>query len=167
MKARYFNGYVMPKVNHTWAAKVLNMQVSGRGPDLSDDKKVVEIKTGLKPGSWTSSGNQQAYGENGKPAFMFLVIYELDREVSSIKTENAVLLESMVVHRHGYVVPWNWFLQFPISKRKHYDYTYPKIKLRPKMMATYEVEKGLVHLAEEVPEELFRINGRRIEVQPS
>lgn len=171
MKARDINSYAMPYVNNLWVANVLNMQLNPRkGPDIIDEDKIVEAKFNLiyqdKPNyiSWRVLEHQLAYN-NGKQAFWALGIYQLDRPVKKIKTKNPILLEAMVTERELYLVDWNWMLQFPCyhqtgktEKSQWSNYLrFPKHDKLPRVTATYQVPKGLVHLTEGVPIGRFQI----------
>jgi len=169
MDHRRFNGKVMPDVNHTWAARVLGMEINTNtngGPDLVDNSKGVELKfrlVGKKCGaesyplSWNVEEHQIEYNE-GTDAFWGLGTYELNKPVSEIKTKIPSILERMVLERVLWIVRWDWVLQFPPSetsgKTKHssweYTWRYPKLKDIPDISRTYGVEKGIIHLTEGV-----------------
>jgi len=170
MKARKFNS-VMPKINYAWAARVLGMTLNpNEGPDLLDDNKVVELKftlvdpKGRYSQAWTVLEYQMEYG-NGNSAFWGLGQYWLKYPVSSINTKNPDELEKIVTKRELHLVEWNWMQQFP----PHYTegstrisvwqntLRYPKLKLVPKTIRSFEVEKGLVHLTEGINLENFPI----------
>jgi len=44
---------------------------------------------------------------------------------------------------------------------------FPKYRFLPRVIESYEVEKGIVHLTEGVDSKLFTVNGKKIEVEPS
>ena len=166
MKARKFNS-IMPRLNEIWAGQVLGMDVNPqKGPDLIDGSKIVEIKfflTGREcgaeeyPKDWTVLEYQMGY--NGKiPAFWGLGMYEMNKPVSEIRSEDLEELEAMALKRVLWVVPWSWMKQFPPYKTKgeteisSWDNTlrYPKLKFIPRTTKTYRVRKGVVHLTKGV-----------------
>lgn len=175
MKCRKFNNF-MPRVNEQWAARVLAMERNlGKGPDLIDDGKFVEIKFCLinpkakgqnYPRIWTVLEYQTEYTEIfAGQGFWGLGLYELDRPVKQVRTADETELEKMVVSRELWLVDWNWIYQFE-PHRTHgktfmskWDNTlrYPKMKMLPKIKASYEVEKGIVHLTKGVPKYMFKI----------
>jgi hypothetical protein len=173
MKARIFNGSLMPCINESWAARVLGMQkTSNGGIDLVNDKKGVEIKfhlVGEKSGAqlysriWTILDYQMAYGTAQLPAFWGLGHYELDRPVSKIKTKSPGDLERFVLSRELWIVNWSWMEQFPPhetrgkTKKSSWNNVlrYAKFRCLPKNTRNYEVHGGLVHLTEGVNPELF------------
>lgn len=161
----------MPFVNHQWAAKVLGMNLNQNpGPDLIDNKKIVEIKftlvdsKGIYPLAWTVLEYQLDYADS-KTGYWGLGKYWLDRPISKVKIKNQEDLEKMVIRRELYIVVWDWINQFKpsptsgetkISKWNNI-LRYPKLKDVPKTARNYEVEKGLVHLTEGVSEKNFSI----------
>ncbi|MFA5855767.1 MAG: hypothetical protein WC867_00275 [Candidatus Pacearchaeota archaeon] len=171
MKARKFNSGLMPKLNHEWAARVLNMEVNpSKGPDLISDEKFIELKFCLTdankkyPKSWTVSDKQLEYDEFiiGQ-GFWGLGLYELDRPVKEIKTISPNRLESMVLKRELYIVNWSWMTQFsphevsgktPISEWEDV-FRYPKFNNLPTISKYYKVEKGFIYLTENIPDYLF------------
>src|SRR3990167_5869052 len=98
MKHRTFNS-VMTYVHSRWAAEVLGMtKNSGRGADLIDDEKQVELKFKLtnedySHKSWRVLEYQMNYGNNGKPTFWGLGFYTLDKPIRNIGTRHSRLLE--------------------------------------------------------------------------
>ncbi|MBX4196308.1 hypothetical protein KW805_01845 [Candidatus Pacearchaeota archaeon] len=168
MKPRRFNSY-MCTPNHAWAARVLNMEPNrGKGPDIIDTCKKVEIKFSLKEEnpshiySWTVSDHQLAY--NGKtPCYWGLGMYELECPIRNIRTTDPEKLEELVVSRDLYIVRWDWMNQFPSSpSRGSTDKTvwnnmlrYPSSKHLPVTIKEIEVDKGKVYLTHGVNEELF------------
>jgi hypothetical protein len=158
MDSRYFNGFVMPPVNHSWAARVLNMQINPNdGPDLTDGNKFVEAKFGVNPENWTILEEQVEYGNNGKPCFLLLAIYKLSGKISEIETTDQTALEKMVLERDGFLVPWNYILSLTCHPGKCNTYRYPRRK-DLKIESTYKVEKGQIHLTSGIPEGVFNIN---------
>ena len=93
----------------------------------------------------------------------FLGLYEMNRPVSEVRLENPRILETMVLRRVLWVVPWEWMKQFPASdtkgktKNSSWENTlrYPKLRNLPKITETYRVKKGLVHLTQGVDPEYF------------
>lgn len=171
MKARKFNS-IMPRVNEVWAAKVLNMELNGTfGPDLVDDKKIVEVKFFLVDleekysKAWTVLEHQMNYGSN-KQAFWALGSYRLSSPVSSIRTGSIDSLENLVQERELYIVSWNWMNQYiPSNTRGRTErsawentFRYPKLRDVPPVRKTFSVEKGKVHLTDDAQETLFNIN---------
>ena len=162
----------MPYVNELWAARVLNMQVNqSHGPDLTDDMKNCEVKfsfldkLGKYPVSWTVLEYQMDYN-NEKPCFWGLGTYKLKASVRKIKTENPEKLDELVMQRNLFIVTWDWMEQYPAhsvsgysrnSGHWHNIFRYPKFKDLPKTTRIYEVDRGLVHLTEGVPEKEFLI----------
>jgi hypothetical protein len=170
MKPRFFNS-IMPRVNHQWAAKVLDMRVNPhKGPDLIDENKFVEIKFRLFPNSknyvkWTILEYQMNYPINGKTPYWGLGTYQLKKPVSEIKTKNELELENLVISRQLYIVEWDWMNQFEsyhnqgqtkISSWNH-SLRNAKLKKLPEIIQTYNVEKGIVYLTEGVLEKDFQI----------
>lgn len=170
--ARYFNT-VMSIVNEKWAARVLTMNRNGKGPDLYDKSKVVEVKFTLLSKnyhrSWTVLEDQMSYN-NEHDAYWGLGTYALDIPFSQLTATNLGRLEKHVEQRDLYVVKWDWMSQFLPSKtsgktRKsewHITLRYPKMRLLPAVVAAYRVHKGRVHITKGVPEEKFIIEGKKI-----
>lgn len=176
MKCRRFNGY-MPRVNEIWSSEVLNVPLnSGRGPDLEDDEKVLEVKFTLenpsdgKPTSWTVQEHQMAYGSLGKPAFWALGFYRMDCSVASVRVAQLDRLNDFVSRRSLWIVPWDWMKQFPVSvSRGRTDYSewnnplrYPKTRCIPQVRSAYSVKGGVVYFTDGVDESLFDVRGRKI-----
>ena len=168
MKARAFNS-LMHFVNEEWAAQVLNMQVNSEpGPDLIDDKKIVEVKFTLinvprrYPLSWTVLEYQMDYPqEHEKKGFWGLGIYWMKKAVRELTKEGANepgFLESLVTKREVYLIDWSWMYQFPphhTSGRtdvSEWDniLRYPKFHRVPAIIQTHKVRKGIIHLTEGV-----------------
>lgn len=167
MKARSFNS-LMHFINEEWAAKVLGMKVLPEGPDLIDNKKIVEVKFSLiniekkYPLSWTVLEYQMAYPQEfGKMAFWGLGKYWMNESISDItrqEAEDSEFLERMVEKRELYIIKWDWMNQFKPShvngqtEISKWDHTlrYPKAKLIPKITQTHKVKKGLVLFTEGV-----------------
>ncbi len=178
MKTQEFNGGAMPVVNEKWAARVLGMNHNpGKGPDVMDDKKFLEVKFALikrkrndkiyPKKSWTTQEHQLEYAEIwAMPGFWLLGFYEIDRPVRKVRTYDQEELEKIVLEREAYVIKWSWMNQYPThrsvgkTKYSHWDniFRYPKFKDFPPIIRTLHVEKGLVHLTEGVPDYLFDIN---------
>ena len=173
----------MPAVNEIWAGQVLGMELNPKkGPDLIDGSKVMEVKFCLigekchaekYHRSWTVLEHQMEYND-GTNAFWGLGFYEMKRPVSEIRSENLEALETMVLKRVLWVVPWDWMRQFPPSYTNgESSYSsweiilrYPKLKDIPRTQKTYNVEKGLVHLTEGVNPEYFDFLKSRRKKQP-
>lgn len=169
MERRTFNSLMHPN-NENWTAQALNMKVNpAHGPDLIDNKKVVEVKFRLMhPGRythlcWTVLGYQKDYGKS-KEAYWALGTYTLDREISEIKDFTKTTdLEKMVQSREISLVPWEWMNQFQVyhqsgktklSKWDH-DIIFPKGKLLPKMQSSYGVFGGRVNISEGIDSNIF------------
>ena len=166
--ARKFNGGAMPKVHEKWASRILHTSLnSGNGPDLFDGDKFVEIKFTLVnpkfsgktngvhyPRAWTVLENQMEYNDIFLGVgFWGLGVYELDRAVESIRTDDKQALEKMVVHRELYVVPWKWMDMYPPNHAK--TYRYPKFNDLPQVISRRRVHKGYIHFTEGVDPDLF------------
>lgn len=180
MKARVFNSGPMPRMNHQWASEILNVPLNpGRGPDLIDDGKFVELKFSLMnpksyrekkpknyPKAWTVLEDQVEYDSYfiGQ-GFWGLGLYELDRPVKEIYSYHEEALEKLVLNRELYLVRWSWMDQFPASKTSgKTDYSewenvfrYPKLKDVPPVIETWTVKKGKVYFTEGVDPGLFRV----------
>jgi hypothetical protein len=179
--ARKFNASQMPRVNQAWAARVLNMDENpdyNNGPDLIDEDKFVEVKFTLSnprkknrkrnySKSWTVLEPQTKYQRaQKKKGFWGLGLYELDRNVDDIETDNLEELESMVLSRKLYIITWKWIYRFPLhhtsgrTEKSEWDryLRYPKQNRIPKTTLAYPVEKGLVCLTQGVPEGMFNIH---------
>ncbi|MDE1848786.1 MAG: hypothetical protein KGH55_02025 [Nanoarchaeota archaeon] len=167
MKARKFNGFVMPWVNEEWAAKVLGLiHNKHNGIDLIG-RCVMEVKFSLShyPAKWTVLEYQMDYQElyPGKNAYWGIGTYTLSVPVSKIKTKDPTELEKLVTKRELRVVPWGWMAQFPPHKtsgqtdKSEWENTlrYPRGRLIPRTTISYEVEKGIVHLTEDVDKNDF------------
>ena len=138
----------MIPMHSQWAARVLSMRVnqSKKGPDLLAEDKNVEIKNGLKPKNWTLFADQLEYGLNGKPCYLFLVLYENLMPIEKIrKTYNVLNLESLVIKRTGFMVNWDWVLDLPVPNNP--IYRYPRLNLPP-TIAKREVYKGQINFTE-------------------
>ncbi|MFH1501387.1 MAG: hypothetical protein ABIE22_05595 [archaeon] len=172
MKPRTFNS-VMPINHQLWASSVLGMQPNPhKGPDLTDEKKVVEVKFALiHPGQynhicWKAQGHQIDYSEQGRNAYWGLGVYTLDRPIKQIKTKDPKKLEAMVQSRYLWIVPWEWAKQFPLYHHSgqtelsqwDHDIFFPKGRKVPKPTHAYNVEKGAVFLTPRVNPEDFNIN---------
>ena len=169
MKCREFNN-VMPIVNHEWAAKVLGMRVNPqKGPDILDDRKVIELKFSLTNGprgryplSWTVLEYQMDYS-NGRIAYWGLGTYTLACNVSEIKTQKQEDLEKIVVARELFIVSWDWMHQYPshqtggrtrISEWQN-TFRYPKLKDLPGIIEVRDVSKGFIYFTEGVDRKDF------------
>jgi hypothetical protein len=150
--------------NQTWAAHALDMQVNPkRGPDLIDDKKVVEVKFTLfhpdryRHLSWRVLDYQMTYGEDNK-AYWALGLYNLNRPIANINTKNPEKLEEIVEDRTLYIVEWDWMKQFPpyhqkgktkISEWDHHI-RFPKRSKLPKVARRHKVDKGQIMITKGV-----------------
>lgn len=179
MECRKFNS-IMPIVNEIWASKVLNMELNlGKGPDLFDDKKFVEVKFSLinpkqgegnYPKSWTVQNHQPKYSKDPryieKEGFWGLGLYELDRSVRDIKTTDRQELEQMVLSRELTVIKWDWMKQFPVhrvngkTKRSEWEnyFRYPKASKIPEISHKYNLEKGIVYFTAGVNPGMFNLS---------
>ena len=172
MERRKFNS-LWHYNNEKWAANALGMTVNfSKGPDLTDDKKVVEVKFNLlKPGayshkSWRVLGYQKEYDQLGKKAYWALGTYSLDRPISEIRTSSQEKLEQMVGERKLWLVKWDWMNQFPpywesgktkLSEWGHY-LIFPKARLLPKVVKTHKVTGGEILFTEGVESKQFLNN---------
>ena len=146
------------------------------GPDIISKNKIMEVKFDLVSNSktyyssWTVFEYQMNYN-NGKTGYWGLGRYWLSEDINRIKTVNLANLERMVEKRELFVVPWDWMYQFPPHYTKgktdnsEWENTlrYPKLKYVPPTIASYEVEKGIVHLTEGVSKNAFFVN-RKIQL---
>lgn len=177
MEGRTFNAW-MPHVNHEWAAKVLNMNLGEdehRGPDLIDDKKIVEIKFRLLHPNrythvhWTTYEHQSFY-PNGKPGFWGVGTYRLKEPVEKIETLDPKELEKLVTIRELWIAPWNWMDQFSLYTQRarrncawyESDRRYAKHSQLPETTETWKVRKGTIHITRGVDSEKFKIEGKRL-----
>ncbi len=170
ISARFFNT-VMPYLHHCWTAQVLNMQINTqKGPDLIDDKKIVEIKFTLEkqgkyPLAWTVLEHQMKYTDT-IPGYWALGIYSMNTAVNRLHSASHSILEECVENRELYLVTWNWMLQFPPHKtsgkteRSEWKNTfrYPKYRCLPDITGSFDVEKGRVYITKGVPAKAFTIN---------
>jgi len=170
MNNRYFNT-IMPSVNEQWAARVLNMTWnSGNGPDLFDDKKIVEAKFLNQnyldsinyAGNWTTFDFQLDYSPE-KARYWALGTYTLSIPISRIWTRNRKRLEGYVTERELNIVDWTWMQQFPPHEVKgqtqrsqwHHIFRYAKRAKLPPIISAHQVEKGTVFLTHGVNPEDF------------
>jgi len=163
MEARKFNN-IMPRVNEIWAADVLGMELNTTGPDLINNDCIMEIKFNINhknyPQTWTVMDYQTKYPEKypERHSYWGLGNYTLSISVQEIKTKNREKLEALVSQRELWIVDWDWMNQFPPSETSgrtqlsewNNTLRYPKRHLLPKIIKTYEVCKGLIHLTENV-----------------
>lgn len=170
-KARKFNSGPVPRLNELWVARALGMQINpNSGPDLIDENKIVEVKFTLSHNSknyfkWSVLGYQINYYQLAQSSFWALGFYDLELPVQKIKTKDPEKLEKLIIQREVNIVSWDWIHQFKPKKcvgkteKSSWDYElisalYNKI---PKVIKTYKVEKGLVHITEGVPENTFSL----------
>jgi len=118
MNPRYFNS-IMPRVHEEWVANVLKMEWNrGNGPDLIDEKKIVEVKSCLFPNKknymkWNILEHQMNYPEiENKPGFWAAMNYSISKPVSQINVKNRFELEKLVLERTLHILPWAWARQF-------------------------------------------------------
>ncbi len=170
----------MKPINQEKAARMLKMQVNGRGADLVDEEKIVEVKYNLlhqnryTHRSWRVHEYQMEYGKK-KLAFWAFGFYRMDREVSEIKTTNLQSLGKMVMNRSLYIVPWSWMFQYKKYRQRGkgkagpWDNTlrFPKYRELPPTKESWQVEGGLVHITQDVPKDLFILTGKKLEIIPS
>jgi len=162
----------MASIHTEWGVNVLRMKSNGKGADLIDDMKIVELKFCIIPNkpkkyplAWTVHDYQMNYNENQFFAFWGLGTYKLDRAVSEIKTRDKEKLEDFVLERELWIVDWDWMNKYPTSTRSGetelsewtHTYRYPKHKDLPNIFKTYKVKKGKVHLTKGVPKEVFNL----------
>jgi hypothetical protein len=160
--------------NERWAARALNMQVNNeKGPDLLDENKVVEVKFKVVYQnkymhiSWRALEYQMKYGEDNL-AYWALGTYKMSRQIKDIKTTDMRDAEIFVLERKLFLVSWDWIYQFPAYRQKgkteksEWDNTirFPKARLLPRTLETYQVSGGYVHLTEGVDRDNFRVNGQ-------
>ena len=120
MNTRYFNGAVMPPINHYWAAQALQMQENPKkGPDLIDKEKTVELKFKVlyerkyTHKCWRTLEHQLNYPTQEKPAVWGLGFYTLSKLARLIPIRNIRFLEKLVTFRELYLIEWQWIMQFP------------------------------------------------------
>lgn len=172
-------------VGEIWAAKVLGMKNNPHpGIDLIDERKGVEIGVTIKnPGeyknrSWRKLERDVRFGENGKPSFWGFALYSLPVKISELRERTTQLeLERKVTRWSLFILSWGWIYQFQSyhhkgeTRNSKWDHwlRFPKFKYMPPVKVSYQVEKGVVHLTEGVPIELFdgQIKGERIPIFPS
>lgn len=174
MNNRHFNS-MMHFFNERWAAQALGMQVnSHKGPDLIDDKKIIELKFKVVyPDeymhiSWRVLEYQMDYDKNqGKrEAYWGLGTYLLAKPISEIRLRDMRAIEALVIGRNITIAPWQWMEQFQPyhqkgrTSRSNWDNTirFPKGRLLPNVIETYLVEGGEINLSEGVDSSAFRIN---------
>ena len=176
MKARTYNS-IAPIIHEKWVANVLGMKKNpNKGPDLIDNKKFLEVKFCLikpkdnkkeYPTAWTILDHQLEYADIwAMPGFWLLGFYELDRAVKKVRTYDLQELEEMVLQREAYIIKWSWMNQYAPHRCRgktnfsQWDNTflYPKFKDIPKITKTMQMEKGLVHLTEGVPDYFFNFH---------
>jgi hypothetical protein len=160
--------------NERWAADVLNMRINPKkGPDLIDDKKVMEVKFKVVyPNeymhlSWRTLEYQMAYGKD-REAYWGLGTYTLSRHISEIRRRDIKNIELMVLDREIAIVPWYWIYQFKPYRQvgqtrlSKWDniIRFPKAKLLPRTIETYVVNGGRVNITEGVDPNSFCINGK-------
>ena len=151
-------------MNHQWAAEVLGMKINSRkGPDLISDNFNMELKFSLTGKeclaeryhiAWTVMEHQANYHSNGKEHFWGFGTYSLVKPVSKIRAKDN--LESCVLERELWIVPWNFIEGYKrhntrgISKTTgvswHNVLIYPKLKDIPKTLRTIQTKKGKVNL---------------------
>jgi len=159
----------MPAVNHIWAANVLNMEVNpGKGPDLIGVDRNIELKFCLVPPAknyihWTTFEYQIAYAEK-KSCLWGVGTYRLDRPIEEIKTSNPSKLEEYVTNRELFLVNWDWIYLFKPHELKgetnisSWEHTlrYPRFNALPKVVKTYSVLKGRVHITKGVRDSVIQ-----------
>ncbi|MDD5700159.1 MAG: hypothetical protein PHH00_03130 [Candidatus Nanoarchaeia archaeon] len=154
----------MPTLNEKWAAQVLGLEWQPAGIDLTGDRCIVEVKFSLpREIGWTVLEYQMAYPNQypDKRAYWGLGEYTLNKKVDEIKAGEE--LERLVIQRELWLVDWSWMNQFPpsetsgkteISEWQH-TLRYPKKKLVPETIKSYDVRKGKVHLTQGINPEDF------------
>ncbi len=178
MKERTFNS-LMPKINESWSAKILNMQVNpNRGPDLVDSIKAVEIKFKmLYPNGeyahkcWRVLGHQLKYNQEFPEIYWGLGFYRVNKNLKRIKTNE---LDEITDYRELYLVNWDWMNQFPIyhhngkTSFSEWDYymLFPKFKLIPKIISEENVPGGKIFFTEGVDPERFALNKKNTHQNP-
>jgi len=162
MLARKFNS-VMCFVNQNWASRVLGVPINPhKGPDLIDNKKVVEVKfTIIRPRkynyiSWRVLDYQAEYDKVRPTAYWALGTYAMDRMISEVQIPEPEGLEKMVKNRVLTIVQWGWMKQFKfyretgktaISEWDNYI-AFAKQRLLPPEKKRYRVPKGEVVFTE-------------------
>jgi len=156
----------MPHAQGLWLGRKLDMQYVGDkpGPDLTDKIKVVEVKTGMTRFNLTLLNKQRDYHKNGKPCFLATIRYKLKRLVREVVTINIQLLEREVYSRAVYISEWKHVTSIPRGKCVKYTYLH---EIMPPVTASYQTDKGCIHLTEGVPAELFKVDGIRLVIEPS
>ncbi len=116
--------------------------------------------------SWSFFGNEVNWHKTYQNISLYgaLGTYELSVPREKLGPCDMDILELFVSRRDFWVVPWDWILNFPISRKaKNYLYRYPKprpaawsgIPAMPKVERTMEINKGLLHFVEGVNEKHF------------
>lgn len=180
MDARLFVS-LSSEIHEPWLAYTLKMQRNPfQGPDIIDDKKVVELKSrllntrGYYNKRWTPQDFQMGY-ETDKPAFWALQFYRLERDISRIKTTDPKEISKMITSRNTYIVSWEWMNKYPPrnsigrTKKSKWNniFRYPKGKDLPAVIESYECEGGIIHLTRDIDLSLFDIRGTKIRIIPS
>ncbi len=178
MLSRTFNS-VMHYANSKWAAEVLDMKVNPqKGPDIISGIKQIELKFNLQyegrynHKSWRVLDHQLNYHQNDKFSFWGLGFYHLDKPISQLRSKHVQILEGHVKKRELYIVDWSWMNQFPLTRQQgkteksQWDNTlcFPKFALLPETIKSFEVKKGLIHITEGVPVDLFIPNSDYIKM---
>ena len=92
-----------------------------------------------------------------------LGFYELDRAVNEISSSD---LENFVMFRELYIVKWNWMKKFPPHQTYgkscfsewHNVFRYPKFNKLPRVIKTYEVNKGKIHITKGISARDFKLD---------
>jgi hypothetical protein len=167
MDPRTFNS-LMPKYNEEWAAKILKMKRNYKnGVDLTDDKKIVEIKftknfNKKNHYSWKVIDYQMNYPEKeNKKGFWGLGFYELNTPVSKMSSPKG--LENFVNSRELVIVNWDWMNQFKpfLTKGKtelsewELILRYPKFNKLPEIGEVIDVEGGKIFFSKDIDLKYF------------
>lgn len=164
----------MPLAHEEWAANVLGMiKNRGKGVDLLDKKKIVEVKFHMiafdgnyqRTICWKVLEHQLGYGERAKlPLYFMMGTYRFCGNIEDLSNSVSYPeLENMVEERESWIVPSDWVANFPTyrqngkTKKSEWDnllkFTYKKYLSHT--YKTFNVKKGKVHLTKGVKRKHF------------
>ncbi len=141
-----------------WASNVLSMPHRLNGPDLIDKVKFVEVKSGSSKDSWTLVDEQIDYQKNYDSLIghILLIVYSPAILVKNLKERDLQNLPSMIKKREAYLLPYSWLERFETREGKHHRYLYPNPSDFPKFDRTYRTNADILHIAKDIPKELFK-----------
>ncbi len=140
--------------HRTWLEKILSIPKTGHnGIDYIDDFYGIELKSKLLkkgyPKNFAVDTNQvhdfpEAYGE--KEYYWAFMFYTFAKPVPEVRKKDK--LETLVIEREVWCLPWDWIQQFPIHSPKasgpfHYV---PKHKFNGIDFTTFSTNKGKLHV---------------------